>query len=173
MKKVLFSVGIVLCAFMGRGDIAELFVAAERGDIDAQYNLGLMYENGNGVAKDEAKAIKWYRKAAEQGLVIVKQNSSQMDVICEKKKRVAKEAVELFRNAVTSYMIGQRKMTPPNDLKVLIDGSASKGPYIEGGEKALIDPWNNEYRIEVQGKRFAIISNGPDGQPGTSDDIRK
>lgn len=27
----------------------------------------MMYENGRGVAKDEAEAAKWYRKAAEQG----------------------------------------------------------------------------------------------------------
>ncbi|MBR4388959.1 MAG: SEL1-like repeat protein, partial [Prevotella sp.] len=29
--------------------------------------MGLCYENGTGVAKDEAKAVEWYRKAAEQG----------------------------------------------------------------------------------------------------------
>ena len=33
----------------------------------AQFNLGLMYYNGNGVAQDYAEAMKWYRLAAEQG----------------------------------------------------------------------------------------------------------
>ena len=33
----------------------------------AQFNLGLMYANGEGVAKDYAKAFKWYRRSAEQG----------------------------------------------------------------------------------------------------------
>ena len=33
---------------------------------DAQYNLGVCYDNGQGVAKDEVEAVKWYRKAAEQ-----------------------------------------------------------------------------------------------------------
>jgi TPR repeat protein len=33
----------------------------------AKANLGMMYENGRGVAKDEAQAVGWYRKAAEQG----------------------------------------------------------------------------------------------------------
>ena len=32
----------------------------------AQYYLGVCYENGEGVEKDMAKAIEWYRKAAEQ-----------------------------------------------------------------------------------------------------------
>ena len=31
------------------------------------FNLGLMYDNGQGVPKDEAEAVKWYRKAADQG----------------------------------------------------------------------------------------------------------
>jgi len=35
----------------------------------AQHNLGVMYANGKGVAKNEAEAYKWYVKAAEQGLV--------------------------------------------------------------------------------------------------------
>ncbi len=34
----------------------------------AQYNLGDCYYNGDGVRKSYGKAVKWYRKAAEQGL---------------------------------------------------------------------------------------------------------
>jgi len=40
---------------------------AEKGDAQAQCNLGLCYEEGAGVAKDAAEAVKWYRKAADQG----------------------------------------------------------------------------------------------------------
>ena len=39
---------------------------AEQGHAQAQYNLGVMYLVGNGVAQDNAEAMKWYRKAAEQ-----------------------------------------------------------------------------------------------------------
>jgi TPR repeat protein len=39
---------------------------AEAGHRDAQYNLGLLYENGLGVARDATAAAAWYRKAAEQ-----------------------------------------------------------------------------------------------------------
>ena len=47
--------------------------AAERGNVDAQVDLGLMYEDGwmgeEGylITEDEAEAMKWYRKAAERG----------------------------------------------------------------------------------------------------------
>ena len=42
---------------------------ADQGDADAKHNLGLMYENGQGVPQDYAEAVRWYRKAAEQGTV--------------------------------------------------------------------------------------------------------
>ena len=45
----------------------ELKPLAEEGNVDAQYFLGMMYENGNGVLKDAIEAVKWYRLAAEQG----------------------------------------------------------------------------------------------------------
>jgi len=40
---------------------------AEQGNASAQYILGVRYESGRGVAKDEAAAVAWYRKAAAQG----------------------------------------------------------------------------------------------------------
>ncbi len=40
---------------------------AEQGDASAQFNLGQMYANGQGVPKNEQQAAAWYRKAAEQG----------------------------------------------------------------------------------------------------------
>ena len=41
--------------------------AAEEGHVDSQFNLGLMYEKGIGVSKDEKEAVAWYLKAALQG----------------------------------------------------------------------------------------------------------
>jgi TPR repeat protein len=41
--------------------------SAEQGNADAQFWLGHMYQEGNGVALDATEAVKWYRKSAEQG----------------------------------------------------------------------------------------------------------
>lgn len=41
--------------------------AAEQGDTGTQYNLGWCLENGEGTAIDKAKALDWYRQAADQG----------------------------------------------------------------------------------------------------------
>lgn len=47
----------------------EVVKAAEEGDAQYQFNLGLMYETGEGVPQDDLQAAYWYRKAAEQGFV--------------------------------------------------------------------------------------------------------
>ena len=56
--------------------------------------LGVCYENGKGVAKDEAEAVGWYRKAAEQGLDLGQFN---LGVCYENGKGVAKDSAEAVR----------------------------------------------------------------------------
>jgi len=41
--------------------------AAEQGDDDAQFKLGMMYENGWGVVKNNSTGVVWFREAAEEG----------------------------------------------------------------------------------------------------------
>jgi uncharacterized protein len=54
-----------------RGDYAAALEAwtplAEAGDADAQHNVGVLHEQGLGVAQDLAAAAQWYRRAAENG----------------------------------------------------------------------------------------------------------
>ena len=40
---------------------------AEAGEAAAQFNLGLMYLDGNGVPLSYAEAASWFRRAADQG----------------------------------------------------------------------------------------------------------
>ena len=47
--------------------LAEIEPLAENGNTDAQYYLGVLYDNGYGVTKDYIEAQKWYQKAAGQG----------------------------------------------------------------------------------------------------------
>lgn len=41
--------------------------AAERGDAEAQFLLGMAYSEGRGVPQDGEAAVRWYARAAEQG----------------------------------------------------------------------------------------------------------
>ncbi|MGA2147672.1 MAG: tetratricopeptide repeat protein [Bryobacteraceae bacterium] len=49
--------------------LRELLPLAKQGDAVAQFNLGSMYDEGQGVRQDYTEAIRWYREAAEQGNV--------------------------------------------------------------------------------------------------------
>ena len=53
------------------GNYAEAYCRwkplAERGYAEAQYNIGWLYANGNGLAVDIGQALDWWMKAAAQG----------------------------------------------------------------------------------------------------------
>ena len=59
-------------------DFAATKKKAEAGDAIAQSILGLMYHNGNGVPKDSAEAVKWYRRSADQGNLVAQTNLGLM-----------------------------------------------------------------------------------------------
>jgi uncharacterized protein len=70
MKKLLAI--FVALLMVGCGNEETLFERskrlAESGHAPAQFNLGLMYALGQGgLAEDKTEAVKWYRKAADQG----------------------------------------------------------------------------------------------------------
>lgn len=47
--------------------VDALLAAAEQGDASAQYRLGMLYKDGEGVEQSYEKAAEWYCRAAEQG----------------------------------------------------------------------------------------------------------
>ncbi|MCH5309757.1 MAG: SEL1-like repeat protein [Prevotella sp.] len=64
-----FNLGIEYLQSQNYSEAAKWFrKAAEQGLAQAQYNLGVCYDNGWGISQNYSEAVKWYRKAAEQGL---------------------------------------------------------------------------------------------------------
>src|SRR5712691_6545710 len=49
------------------GDFKALLTRANSGNPGAQFALGLVYEQGNGVNRSEDEAMRWYRLAAGSG----------------------------------------------------------------------------------------------------------
>jgi hypothetical protein len=79
--------------------VASLHKAAEQGYAAAQKYLGLIYENGQGVQKDDAQSFVWYQKAAEQGDA---PSQFKLGMMYESGKGVEKEdaqAVTWYRKA--------------------------------------------------------------------------
>jgi len=52
--------------------------AADLGDKSAMHNIGFLYSNGYGVAKDENKAKEWYTKAGD-GVIDIRSNKDSAD----------------------------------------------------------------------------------------------
>jgi len=115
---------------LGKGDFAtalrEFRPAAERGDAEAQYRLGVMYEFGRGVAVDKAQAMTLLRKSAAQGNDSAQQ---ELGVIYATGDGVAQDnsqAVAWFRKAANQgdptaqynlgLMIAQGSGVPRNDV---------------------------------------------------------
>ena len=72
---------------------------AEDGNAAAQYNLGVMYENGDGVAVDSATAAQWYRRAAGQGYRNAQHNLALMYLNGTGVRRNYALAFDMFRRA--------------------------------------------------------------------------
>ena len=86
-----------------RGDdvnrVNELQLWAEQGHATAQFLLGVMYDNGRGVAEDDREAVRWYRKAAEQGHATAQSLLGVMYANGEGVPEDDREAVRWFRKA--------------------------------------------------------------------------
>jgi hypothetical protein len=65
----------------------------------AQFNLGYIYANGEGVRKDAAEAVKWYRKAADQGNSMAQFNLGYIYANGEGVRKDVAEAVKWYRKA--------------------------------------------------------------------------
>jgi len=61
-----------------RGDLDAVKALAQEGDAAAQFLLGLMYETGRGVAKNDTDAARWYRLSAQQGNADAQRNLGQL-----------------------------------------------------------------------------------------------
>jgi TPR repeat protein len=93
---------------------ARVQANAEKGNAEAQLELGQLYASGSGVKQDDVKAAKWHRKAAEQGLA---RAQYQVGLDCASGEGVKinqTEASWWFRRAadqglvVAEYELGQR-----------------------------------------------------------------
>ena len=90
-KPILVSLGMVfICVQAHAGDVNRAFAAAQGGDFEtamdewmplaeqgfarAQYNIGVMYEMGEGAPQYYKTAVKWYTLAAKQGYIFAQYN---------------------------------------------------------------------------------------------------
>ena len=77
-------------------NVDDLEGKAKRGDREAQYNLGTLFYNGDGVAKNYKIAAEWYQQATYQGHAKAAYALGMMYLHGVGVNQDGKRAVELF-----------------------------------------------------------------------------
>ena len=72
---------------------------ARQGEVIAQFNLGVMYANGQGIAQNDKHAVYCYQKAAEQGYAKAQNNFGWMYGKDRGLEQDYKQAVFWYRKA--------------------------------------------------------------------------
>ena len=86
----------------------RIISSALQGNADAQNDLGVMYQNGEGVPQDYKEAVKWYRLSAEQGDDGAQQHLGNMYKKGLGVLQDYQEAVRLFRlSAEQGFAVAQ------------------------------------------------------------------
>src|SRR5215831_606454 len=95
--------GLLISALLllsGCGDgVDAVRKAAEQGNAQAQSNLGVMYQDGEGVPQSDTEAVKWYRKSAEQGNAYGQYNLGWMYQMGKGVPQSDTEAVKWYRKS--------------------------------------------------------------------------
>src|ERR1700756_3738649 len=99
--RTLLAISAILCCNAAVAGIKEYRPLAERGNAEAQYRIGRMYEFGKGYPKDQAQGIAWIRKAAAQNHADAQQELGVIYATGDGVKQDDVQAVEWFRKAAT------------------------------------------------------------------------
>jgi uncharacterized protein len=102
--------------------LQEFKPLAEQGNAKAQYFLGGMYVNGNGVPQDATEAVKWFRLSAEQGNAGAQAFLGTLYEFGNGVLQDYAEAIKWFRlsavqgNATAQYFLGDMYENGTNNL---------------------------------------------------------
>ncbi|EJK43784.1 hypothetical protein THAOC_37737 [Thalassiosira oceanica] len=127
------------------GKVIELWTeAVELGSIEALYNLGIVYDTGNGVKQDKAKAAEFYKKAAMQGHVESRNNLGCSEVEKGNNNRGV-------RHLLISAQMGYKDSVEAIK-RMFMDGNATKAQYAEAlkGYQDAVEEMKSHDRDEAK-----------------------
>ncbi len=133
-----------ICLYRGRGcskdvskalqiitaNLAAITDMAGKGKALAQFSLGGLCKNGVCVKQDDAAAVEWFRKAAEQGLAVAQNNLGCMYANGQGVEQNDAAAVEWYRKAAE-----RGDATAQNNLGVMY----ANGRGVEKDEKQAVE----------------------------------
>ena len=168
--RVLLALSVLLCSTAAVAGLKEGYEAlskkdyvtaaneyrplAERGDPEAQYRIGRMYEFGNGYPQDKAQGIAWIRKAAAQGHADAQQELGVVYATGDGVKQDNVQAVAWFRKAAE-----QGDATAQYNLGLLY----AKGQGVATDYAQAVDWWRKsaaQGNADAQFKLAVVYHNG-------------
>lgn len=93
------------------GEAFRLFTkGAELDNVLCQYYLGECYAKGHGTKEDRSAAIKWYKKAADQGHVVsqkIVEDEKSQEILRDQSPFATFEKSARAGNAQSMYIVGR------------------------------------------------------------------
>ena len=142
--------------------VANYLIAAEAGDAFSLYSLGWCYEKGQGVEQSAQEAVKWYRKAAEQG----EKNAKECLEILKKNKE--EHCAELTAETIVGVTGGSTEEEANRVFDVVLKSAGGSKLYLIkvfkeiagltlGDAKALVDAAPTKIKEGVSKKEAESI----------------
>ena len=119
---------------------------AHAGDVDAQFNLGTLYENGLGGPADAGEAARWYRAAAERRLDLARLALARLQRTGALEPDPGEDQIELLETAArrglaeAQYELG---VAYDRGLGVTQNHATAAGWYQRAAEQGLTDAQYN------------------------------
>ena len=113
---------------------------AKQGDAVAQYNVGVLYDEGAGVGRDVAAALDWWTKAADQGHLMAQHNLAMLLIEEGGTQNLRKAAYWLKRASAEEFYRSQYSLAKlySEGLGVEQDINRSLYLFLRSAIKALI-----------------------------------
>lgn len=132
------------------GDYPSAFVKfkafAVKGDLDAQFFLGVMYSRGQGVEQDFQQSLKWYLKAAEQGDM---QAQSKLGVMYGNAQGIPQDLVQAHKWYSLAALAGDEDS---RENRKLVERMMSQQQIREA--QKLAGAWLSKHKWQTQANPF-------------------
>ena len=129
---IILACSVTACSTKnGVQTVDELRKEAEQGYAYAQNDLGAMYYNGQGVARDYSQALTLFRKAADQGYAKAQNNLGAMYYNGRGVAKDYSQAITWFRKAAEQGHAGAIKNVKLAKYEIEM---AEKKKYLESPE---------------------------------------
>lgn len=130
--------------------LAQLRERADKGDAQAQYNLGLLHANGLNVAQDYALAETWFRKAAEQGHAKAQHRLGLLEYFGLKSDPT--KWLRLAPSLALSYSTASPELIDFNQLNTPKDNEAAERWFRKAAEQGNAAAQNNLGLLYARGQ---------------------